>query len=306
MFSKINFKSLIVFTFLNCFIVVNAIAHPAAIFHNDPPITNYSQDFEGLTANAAPETAGASDLDNDGWKVAGSVYNGIVNEEQDYPGAWEYFYGWFVAPNINTAFVSVATGDDTKDDSGINYLNVFSNYEDTAHADGTQVVESFTARIYTISEDDIGKIFTFSFDAKRPEAQDDGFGGDTSPAVSNGCTTPCTAGAFIKTIDAHDAYATTNYIAEDMSNISQSEWTSYTLTLDLSDPLLVEQALQVGFENRTNNYNNTGVYYDNISISLDDPVSEDEGEFVPFPVLMLMLLSLLLVGTGYSSYRIFK
>lgn len=303
MFSKINFKSLFVFTFLNCFIVVNAIAHPAAIFHNDPPITNYSQDFEGLTANAAPETAGASDLDNDGWKVAGNVYLGETSENE-YPGAWEYFYGWFEAPNVNEAFVSVATGDDTKNDSGVNYLNVFSDYQNQDHPN--KVIESFTARIYTISADDIGKVLTFSFDAKRPEAADDGFGGDTSPAVGNGCTTPCTAGAFIKTIDAHDGYATTNYISEDMSNISQSEWTSYTLTIDLSDPLLEEQALQVGFENRTDNYNNTGVYYDNISISLGDPVSEDEGEFVPFPAPMLMLLSLVLFGAGYSSYRIFK
>lgn len=262
-------------------------------------IGDYSQDFESLTTNAAEGTPGASDLENDGWEVGGSVF--------DSSGNFLYFYGWFVAPNINQSFSTVATGDDTKDNSGVNYLNIFSDYQNVAHGENKRV-DSFVAKRYNIAAGDIGKILTFTFDAKRPEVVSDGFGGDSSPAVGNGCVSTCTAGAYIRTINPADNYATTNNIAEDTSAISQSEWTTYTLTLDLSDPLLEGQELQIGFENSATGYDNTGVYYDNVSIAFSgggDPVNEDEGEYVPFPAPMLLLLSLVLIGTGIS-YRIYK
>ena len=42
-------------------------------------------------------------------------------------------------------FSSVATGDDTKDDSGVNYLNVFSDYQNAAHGEG-KTVESLLVK----------------------------------------------------------------------------------------------------------------------------------------------------------------
>jgi len=297
MFSNNSIKSFFVI-FMSALLSLNALANQSA-----SSISDYSSDFESLTANAAEGTPGASDLENDGWQVGGSVF--------DSAGNWLYFYGWFVAPNINQAFASVATGDDTKDDSGVNYLNVFSDYQNAAHGEG-KTVESLLVKRYTISSADIGKTLTFSFDAKRPEVVSDGFGGDSSPAVGNGCAGTCVAGALIKTIDPSDNYATTNDIRENTTEISQSEWTSYSMTLDLSDPLLEGQELQVGFDNSSSGYDNTGVYYDNVSITFSsgnggggDPVNEDEGEYVPFPAPMLLLLSLVLIGTGIS-YRIYK
>jgi len=90
-------------------------------------------------------------------------------------------------------------------------------------------------------------VFTFEFDAKRGN-----IGGST------------TAQAFIRTLDPGAGFATTNNVVLDTTNLPTA-WGTYTVTLDLSDPLLEGQILQFGFWTIASNFEPAGNFYDNIS-----------------------------------------
>lgn len=262
-------------------------------------ITPFSQDFEGLTV-AVVGTENSDLADND-WEVTGNVFDGEPSVA--FPGNYLYFYGqWYPAPNNGGgAFSAVATGDDTNNLSGVNYLNIYSDYDNRSAQEGGEIVNAIVAKQYTIAASDIGQILTFSFDAKRPDVQPDGFGGDSSAAAGNNCANTCTAQAFIATLDPSANYNTTNSITEETTAISQSEWSSYTLTLDLSDAALEGQILQIGFESFATGDDNTGVYYDNIVLALDGPTVE--GTSVPIPAIALLGFGALLAWSGMSSIR---
>lgn len=256
-------------------------------------VTAFSHDFEGL---------GLEDLGTDisdlGWQVAGQAFDG----SSPFPGLFSYFYGLFPAPNGGPGFSSIATGDATSGGVGTQYLNVYNDYNNTGeHDTGVSVVNALVLQEFTITAADIGAVITFSFDAKRPDFVDDGFGGDASPAVGANCTVPCIASAFLKTLDPNAGFAATNLLEEDMSAISQSTWGAYSFTLDLSDPLLVGQVLQMGFENTTTSYNNTGVYYDNVNLVVNSAPPATVS--IPVPGIAIFAISALLGLTGVSAIR---
>lgn len=267
-------------------------------------ISNYSQDFEGLTV--ADFVNDNSDLDNDGWEVTGNVFDGTDTTSTPFPGNYLYFYGsWYPAPNSGGgAFSAVATGNATKDNVGSNYLNIYSDYNNRGAHEGGEVVNAIFAQQYTIGNDDIGKTLTFSFDAKRPDVEDDGFGGDSSLAVGNNCANPCTAQAFVKTLDPSSNYDTTNLIVEDTTSISQSAWSSFTLTLELTDPALAGQILQLGFESFATGDDSTGVYYDNLVLNLEQTTDPEVPTYAaPIPLVALLGFGALLGWAGMSSIR---
>ena len=275
-------------------LLVGASSHAA--------ITEFSEDFEALTA--ADGENGLDDLSNAGWEVAGNVYDGDTSVNP-YPGNYLYFYGWFVAPNNGGGgFSAIANDDVSANNSGTNYLNVYNNYDAREAQESGQITNAILAQEYTIDASEIGKTVTLTFDAKRPDFEDDGLGGDASAAAGNGCgAVQCTADAFIKTLDPANNYNTTNYLLVDTTAISQSEWTSYTITLDLTDPLLEGQLLQVGFESFTTNDANTGVYYDNIVITVTGDDAEPTSASVPIPTIALLGFGALLAWSGMSSIR---
>jgi len=262
-------------------------------------ITEFTQNFEGLTP--ADGTNGLDDLSNDGWVVSGNVYDGVGT----FPGNYLYFYGEFYpAPNTGGgAFSAIANDDVSANASGTNYLNIYSDYDNRGAQDGGQIVNAFFLKEQAIDASDIGKTLTFSFDAKRPDVEDDGLGGDASLAVGNNCSVECVAQAFVKTLDVSNNYNTTNYIVEVTTAISQANWTNYTITLDLSDPLLEGQLLQFGFETFATNDNPTGVYYDNIELALTGGEPEPESANVPIPTIALLGFGALLAWSGMSSIR---
>jgi len=246
-------------------------------------ITPYSQDFEGMWI----PTDGQGESDTfvaDNWEISGNVFDGA----DPFPGYYLYFYGDFF-PAINGAlgFSSVSSGDMTID-NGSQYLSVYNDYNNiTAHNSG-QIVNAFFIQQFILDAEDIGKTLTFNFDAKRPEMVDDGFGGDSSSAVSNNCSNTCIAQAGVQTLDPFNGYTITNKVIVDTSFISQSSWETFSISLDLSDPLLEGQILQLGFESFATNFDNTSVYYDNISFSTSE---------VPLPAGIYLFLSGL-VGLG--------
>ena len=248
-------------------------------------------------------TGSEDDLSSVGWKVGGSGWSGVTTEANPLGDNLGYFYGLDPAPNHNFGFSEIATGDDTKDNSGSQYLNVYSDYNHTnAHDNSPRVVQSFVVKEWVISGADIGKTVTLTFDAKRPDFEDDGFGGDTGPALGNGCTLICSAGAFIKTLNPSDNYNTTGNTDVVTTEVSQSTWESFSLTWDLTDPLLENQILQIGFVTVAGNFENSGIYYDNVSFTVSDSPAPQSAN-VPIPTIALLGFGALLAWSGMSSIR---
>ena len=282
-----------------------AIATGAALLlvgaSTNAAITEFSQDFEGLSV--ADGVNGLDDLVNAGWEVAGNVYDGDTSVTP-YPGNYLYFYGWFAAPNNGGGgFSAIANDDVSANNSGTNYLNVYNNYDAREAQESGEITNAIIAQEYTIDASEIGKTVTVTFDAKRPDFEDDGLGGDASSAAGNGCVVQCVANAFVKTLDPANNYNTTNYELIETTAISQSDWTGYTITLDLTDPLLEGQLLQVGFESFATGDGNTGVYYDNIVLTLNGDVAEPTSTNVPIPTIALLGFGALLAWSGMSSIR---
>jgi hypothetical protein len=129
----------------------------------------YAQDFEAL------DQANTDALANDGWLVFGNVFAP--------DGAYLYGYGPFPAPNDGFAFCAIAAGEGGPD-QGDQQLVVFSDYNNTDHADGN-LIESNVFQEQIIEAGDLGQTWMFTFDAKLGNIE----GGST-------------ALAFIKTIDS--------------------------------------------------------------------------------------------------------
>ena len=179
-------------------------------------------------------------------------------------GAYEYGYGPFDAPNAshpNQSSVSAIQNDSAElgADNGTQYLNVFSNYGDEAHA--TKNLETNVFREYTVAEADVGTTFTYSFIAKRPAA-DTGCGSanaDTS-AVANKCE------AFIKVLNPGNGYAAEPGVYLDTSGVSLTEWEAHSLTVDITAGM-VGWPLQFGYSSTGGNYAPTSVLYDNMVVA---------------------------------------
>lgn len=204
----------------------------------------YSQDFESLT-----QADGAA-LGNDGWLVFGNIFDGSFN--------YLYGYGSYSAPNNPgaPAFCLIADGQGGAS-QGAQQLVVFSDYNSGEHANADRIIESNVFQEMTVAAGDVGSTWVFRFDAKM---------GDLAGAS--------TALAFIKTLDPNNGYAQTNFITEDMTNIATT-WSTFSLSIVI-DSGLEGQILQIGFMNDARNYEPSGIYYDNVSFTMDGtvPVAE--------------------------------
>jgi exo-beta-1,3-glucanase (GH17 family) len=199
-------------------------------------VCEYEQDFEAL------DPAGPTALQDDGWLYFGNVF--------DSTGGFKFGFGPFPAPTTSGQISGIATGEGGPD-QGANQLVVFSNYDCCQPGEGhfgTDLVETIVFQeINPILATDIGRTFTFTFDAKRGN-----IGGST------------TAQAFIRTLDPGAGFVTTNNVVLDTTNLP-TDWATYTVTLDLSDPLLQGQILQFGYSTVASNFEGAGNFYDNIS-----------------------------------------
>jgi hypothetical protein len=230
-----------------------------------PPEERYSQDFEALDAS----NPAALGLFGDGYQVFGDVWSGDVGTSE-----FLYNYGPFTAPNGGPAFSAIATGEGGAD-QGDQYLNIYSDYNNADQTGGGSCIDSgctINTTVFqeqTIVADDIGLAVTLNFDAKSPFE-----GGIFDAAIDNGGNfegSPTSASAFIKTLDPDAGFAATNDVRVDMTDISNTDWNEFSISLDLSDPLLEGQLLQFGFNTVTTEYDDTGVYYDNISFTAAEP-----------------------------------
>ncbi len=200
----------------------------------------YSEDFEGLSA-FSPTALGDA-----GWLVYGNVF------APDF--TYLYGYGAFPAPNDLSApaFCLIAIGEGGID-QGDQQLVVFSDYNNTDHANGFWI-ESNVYQEQTIEAGDIGETWVFEFDAKGGNIEGES-----------------TAVAFIKTLDPGNGYAITNFIFVDMTDTPVT-WGRYSLSLAI-DAGLEGQLLQIGFNSTATNYEGSGIFYDNIIFYPDGTVT---------------------------------
>jgi len=302
-------------------------------------LTSFIEDFEAMTPPPSPAIVDDGDSETDdciartnddlssqGWQTYGNVYNGVVippteddpntpADETDpgtpYPGGFIYGYGaWQPAVNNGCGGFSEVSSVSEEDETSANgagdkYLNIYSDYNNRGAQQTGKVVNAIFGKNQIIVAEDIGSTVTFSFDAKRPKVIYDELlgaaGGDISLAVNNECSTDCSARAFMKTQDVNDEYATTNQVYAEMANISQSEWVNHSISIELLNPLLIGQNLVFGFETYSTYDDPSGVYYDNVSLTVEPPATSVE--IIPVPLQAIVFLSGLLISIGVYSRK---
>lgn len=200
-------------------------------------LSEYSQNFESLD-----QMAGDS-LTNDGWIVFGNAFDG---------GVFQYGYGPFGAPNGGPGFSGITTGEGGPE-QGANQLTIYNDYNNTDHNNGF-LIESNVFQEQVVSAADVGKTYTFQFDAKR-----------------GNIVAPSTAVAFIKTLDPTAGFSLTNNITQDTSDLLTT-WDTFSVSITI-DGSLVGQLLQFGFLTTASNFEASGNFYDNISFTLTEDLT---------------------------------
>ena len=85
-----------------------------------------------------------------------------------------------------------------------------------------------------------------------------GSGGGEQPACDS------EAWAYIQTLSP-PSFNRTNFVQFVTTNISE-DWDRYSISLDLTDPLLEDQIIQFGFSATASNFEPSGVFYDNVLV----------------------------------------
>lgn len=205
-------------------------------------VVPYSQDFEGLVQTDPTALA------NDNWLVYGNV---SLSD-----GSYLYGYGPYAAPNEGPAFSQIDMGQGGEE-QGVQQLVVISDYNNGDHASG-YLIESIVYQEQSITADNVGQRWLFEFQSKK-----------------GNLLAPTTAAAFIKTLDPNAGYATTNYIAQDMTAIPET-WGGFTLSIDI-DASLVGQLFQIGFSNVATGYQSSAIFYDNIVLRIGETSDVPDG-----------------------------
>lgn len=191
----------------------------------------YSEDFEGLN-QADGGALGAA-----GWTVFANVFDPGFN--------YLYGYGPFPAPNGGPGFCAIAAGEGGAP-QGAQQLVTYSDYNNGDHGVGN-IIESNVFQEQIVGAGDVGKTFTFQFDAKL---------GDIQPSS--------TASAFIKIIDSQ-TFALDGYVFVDTTNLPTT-WGTYSMSI-LIDANHVGDFFQIGFQTNATNFTPSGIVYDNINFA---------------------------------------
>ena len=221
----------------------------------------YAQDFEPPMDPAAGDALildTAAEVPLGPWLFFANVFDG--------GGNLKFNFGPFGAPNASVSpsdtFISAVVTGEGDAPQGDQQLSVFSDYNccdrdpitgllRQGHGNGTDQVEiSVFQELNPIPNSLIGQRLTFSFDAKA---------GNIELAT--------TAVAYIQTLNPLAGFNQTNFVPIEMTNIPNT-WNRYEAILDLTDPLLEGQILQIGFRSVASDFQGSGIFYDNIDASL--------------------------------------
>ena len=197
-------------------------------------IVPFTQDFESL------DQMDVDALANDGWLVFGNVF--------DNNQAYQYGYGSFPAPNDGAAFCAIDTGQGGPP-QGAQQLSIYCDYNNMDMNNLDWLVEANTFKEWIIDASDVGKTYTFTFDAK--------LGNLVAPSQAYG---------FIKIIDS----TTVNLNGEDLKDTSAipTTWGTFFVQMTI-DPAWVGDIFQIGFLAAASNFEASGVFYDNLILEVD-------------------------------------
>ncbi|MEL7449917.1 MAG: hypothetical protein AAFN78_11960 [Pseudomonadota bacterium] len=206
-------------------------------------LSPFFNDFEA-TDLADPDAIG-----NLGWLVGANVFapDGVT---------FLYNYFSFPAPNGGPGF-SGLVDDQGGPTQGARQITVYNDYNNADHNVGNRIEANFFQE-RVITGADVGETWTFSFDAKR---------GNIEGAS--------TAKGFLKTLDPANGFATTNNFEIDTTDLP-TEWNRYEVSITIDDSL-PGQLIQWGFINVASNFEGSGNFYDNISMSPPAPDSDGDG-----------------------------
>ena len=206
-------------------------------------LLTYSQDFNSM--NTADSGLGPTDLSDDGWKVGAVVF--------DPGGNYLYDYFTFPAPNGGPGFSAVATGDGGTNQAP-NYMNVYNDYNNADHASGNYI-DAFVFQEQFIGTADLGTTASLTFDYLKNPSVGNGFG-DT------------TTFAFVKVLDlVGGSFATLGINEFETTNASTTTWAEGQSISLAIDSAWDGQLLQFGFRSYATNYNDSGIFYDNLNFS---------------------------------------
>ena len=177
-----------------------------------------------------------------------SPWKAFVNRFQ--PDCTTYIDGYQVSPAPNGENISSISSGEAGQKGGTQYLNVFSNYNDDHNS---YCLETSVYREFIINDSFEGE-FSFSFDAKRPEAE------------NYAVVAPSSASAFIKKLDPNAGFSTIEYISKDVTEISKESWSRHELTTEVDSTAEQGYYFQFGYNNFATSYNPSGVLYDNVAI----------------------------------------
>ena len=234
-------------------VLIMAAALGYASFSN-AVLTPYSQNFDGL---GATDPSALDLVGGDQWYIFAEVWNGEVGT-----GTFIYDYGVFSAPNGGPGFSAIDFGEGQIGLVTDQYLNIYSDYNNVDHGNSFNINTSVFQERTLDATDVASGTWTFSGDFKAPSV--DGIAEPASNAV---------ASVFIKTLDPTNGYATTNDIRFDSTIADPVNWGNFSISLDLSDPALEGQILQFGFNTIATDYDDSGVYYDNLCFDNDGSCS---------------------------------
>ena len=171
------------------------------------------------------------------------------------------------------------------DGNGNQYMNFYANYDNgTVHAGapGPENISVFREFVFDASDTVSGSTWDFAFDFSQNAAD-----------PLNGATQ---VGAFIRVFDP-----VFNLLAEATLDTSTAGFTFESGLLSVTlDPLWANGKVQVGFNNSVDNYDASGMFYDNTCFSNDGSCSAPA---VPVPAAVWLFGSGLLGLVGVARRR---
>lgn len=241
--------------------------------------------------------------------------NGMLIGAEVYDETNVYLYNYFTfdAPNITgdgARFCNIA-GEQGGLDQGAQVLSVFSDYNNSAaHTAGGEtspgsgiytggdLVNAIVFVEYFVEEADLGTTVTLTFDAKVGDFQ-------ASPVLGTVPPFDPEAEAFIQVLDPANFFqAYPNRDSYDTDQIGV-EWGAYSVSLTI-DPSWEGKLLQAGFRSKTSNYQASGVFYDNVSLTSNRVEIVDPGPTITSMLWLDDVFEVVFESKTGFDYKLFK
>jgi hypothetical protein len=200
------------------------------------PEVFYEQDFNDLPINPGAPIG-------DGWKFFVNVFEGN--------GAYRFGYGGDAPQGPQISNLVTDQGGPGQEPQ---QLVVYSDYNccngGFGHQNPTDLVETNVFQERIVGPDDVGRTFTFTFEAKAGN-----LGGGT------------TANGFIKTLDPNDGFSESAADRADTTGLPDT-WGGFTVSITIPDDTFIGHILQFGFQTNASNGEDSANFYDNVLVTV--------------------------------------